>query len=318
MAFDEQGQAETVERKVEICQRAYRLLTEKAGFVGRRHHLRPQHPGDRHRDRGARRVREGLHRGHAIDQGDMPGRADNRRRQQPVLLLPRQRPGARGDARGLPLSRHRGGDGHGHRQRRSARGLRGDPRRAPRARGGRDPRPPRATRPSGWSTSRSATRAPERNGRSISPGARPRWRSASLTPWSRASSTSSRRTPRRRGRSWAVPLEVIEGPLMAGMSIVGDLFGAGKMFLPQVVKSARVMKRAVAYLTPFMEEEQKARRGPQAGQGADGHRERRRSRHRQEHRGGGAADATTTRSSTSGSWCLPRRSSRWRRSATWT
>jgi 5-methyltetrahydrofolate--homocysteine methyltransferase len=54
------------------------------------------------------------------------------------------------------------------------------------------------------------------------------------------------------------PLLVIEGPLMAGMSIVGDLFGAGKMFLPQVVKSARVMKKAVAYLTPFMEEEKAA------------------------------------------------------------
>ncbi|KXJ52875.1 MAG: methionine synthase [Neptuniibacter sp. Phe_28] len=51
------------------------------------------------------------------------------------------------------------------------------------------------------------------------------------------------------------PLHVIEGPLMDGMSIVGDLFGAGKMFLPQVVKSARVMKKAVAYLMPFIEEE---------------------------------------------------------------
>lgn len=55
------------------------------------------------------------------------------------------------------------------------------------------------------------------------------------------------------------PLAVIEGPLMAGMGIVGDLFGAGKMFLPQVVKSARVMKKAVAYLTPFMEAEKAAR-----------------------------------------------------------
>ncbi|WP_438039842.1 methionine synthase [Sorangium sp. So ce128] len=54
------------------------------------------------------------------------------------------------------------------------------------------------------------------------------------------------------------PLSVIEGPLMDGMSVVGDLFGAGKMFLPQVVKSARVMKKAVAYLTPFMEEEKAA------------------------------------------------------------
>ena len=54
------------------------------------------------------------------------------------------------------------------------------------------------------------------------------------------------------------PIEVIEGPLMDGMNVVGDLFGAGKMFLPQVVKSARVMKKAVAYLTPFMEAEKAA------------------------------------------------------------
>jgi 5-methyltetrahydrofolate--homocysteine methyltransferase len=60
------------------------------------------------------------------------------------------------------------------------------------------------------------------------------------------------------------PLEVIEGPLMNGMSVVGDLFGAGKMFLPQVVKSARVMKKAVAYLLPFMEAEKRADAKPQA------------------------------------------------------
>jgi 5-methyltetrahydrofolate--homocysteine methyltransferase len=53
------------------------------------------------------------------------------------------------------------------------------------------------------------------------------------------------------------PLDVIEGPLMAGMNVVGDLFGAGKMFLPQVVKSARVMKQAVAYLMPYMEQEKR-------------------------------------------------------------
>ncbi|WP_114789818.1 methionine synthase [Niabella yanshanensis] len=61
------------------------------------------------------------------------------------------------------------------------------------------------------------------------------------------------------------PLEVIEGPLMAGMDVVGDLFGAGKMFLPQVVKSARVMKKSVAWLTPFIEEEKLANPAAQAG-----------------------------------------------------
>ncbi len=64
----------------------------------------------------------------------------------------------------------------------------------------------------------------------------------------------------------ARPLDVIEGPLMDGMSVVGDLFGSGRMFLPQVVKSARAMKRAVAYLEPFMEAER--------GDGASARRER--------------------------------------------
>lgn len=58
-------------------------------------------------------------------------------------------------------------------------------------------------------------------------------------------------------KKFSKTLDVIEGPLMDGMNVVGDLFGAGKMFLPQVVKSARVMKKAVAYLLPFMEEEKK-------------------------------------------------------------
>lgn len=62
------------------------------------------------------------------------------------------------------------------------------------------------------------------------------------------------------------PLDVIEGPLMAGMNVVGDLFGAGKMFLPQVVKSARVMKKSVAWLTPFIEEEK--RNNPNANSGS--------------------------------------------------
>jgi 5-methyltetrahydrofolate--homocysteine methyltransferase len=67
-------------------------------------------------------------------------------------------------------------------------------------------------------------------------------------------------------RQFERPLDVIEGPLMAGMGIVGDLFGSGKMFLPQVVKSARAMKRAVAYLEPFMEDE-KERSGLGRAQG---------------------------------------------------
>lgn len=66
------------------------------------------------------------------------------------------------------------------------------------------------------------------------------------------------------------PIEVIEGNLMIGMNVVGDLFGSGKMFLPQVVKSARVMKRAVAYLLPYIEEEKKKNPKPVEGNGTNG------------------------------------------------
>ncbi len=67
-------------------------------------------------------------------------------------------------------------------------------------------------------------------------------------------------------QKYGKPLNVIEGPLMVGMNVVGDLFGAGKMFLPQVVKSARVMKKSVAWLTPFLEEEK--RKSGKEGQAA--------------------------------------------------
>ncbi|DAZ94997.1 TPA: hypothetical protein N0F65_000629 [Lagenidium giganteum] len=67
----------------------------------------------------------------------------------------------------------------------------------------------------------------------------------------------------------SAPLEVIEGPLMDGMNVVGDLFGSGKMFLPQVIKSARVMKKAVAYLLPFMEAEKARVRAENAANGVE-------------------------------------------------
>ncbi len=85
------------------------------------------------------------------------------------------------------------------------------------------------------------------------------------------------------------PLAVIEGPLMDGMNVVGDLFGSGRMFLPQVVKSARVMKQAVSHLMPYMEQEKDGRAALVVErQDRDGHRQGRRARHRQEHRRRGA------------------------------
>jgi 5-methyltetrahydrofolate--homocysteine methyltransferase len=117
----------------------------------------------------------------------------------------------------------------------------------------------RPTRPSGCSRSPSATAA--RPGKSRGPRT---WPGAS---WPVASAEHALvhgitdfivADTEERAQRAARPLQVIEGPLMDGMNVVGDLFGAGKMFLPQVVKSARVMKQAVAHLMPFMEEEKAA------------------------------------------------------------
>ena len=84
--------------------------------------------------------------------------------------------------------------------------------------------------------------------------------------WSRASTRIIVEDTEEARQLFARPIEVIEGPLMDGMNVVGDLFGSGKMFLPQVVKSARVMKKAVAHLMPFIEAE-KEKTGRDAGKG---------------------------------------------------
>ena len=141
MAFDEQGQAETVERKVAICERAYRLLVEDVGFP----------PEDLIFDPNVLAVATGIeeHRGFAksflealpLIKERCPRRADERRDLQSQLRLPRQRRRARGDALGLPLPRDPRGARHGDRQRGPTRGLRGHRSRAPRPRRGRHLRP---------------------------------------------------------------------------------------------------------------------------------------------------------------------------------
>ena len=102
-----------------------------------------------------------------------------------------------------------------------------------------------------------------RSARSTSPGARRRSRSGWRTRSCKGIVDFIEADVEEARQKLARPLRVIEGPLMDGMKVVGDLFGAGKMFLPQVVKSARVMKKAVAYLSPFMEAE-KARAAARA------------------------------------------------------
>ena len=90
-------------------------------------------------------------------------------------------------------------------------------------------------------------------------------RNDSRMPWSEGITEFVEEDTEEARQKYPRPLQVIEGPLMDGMNIVGDLFGSGKMFLPQVVKSARVMKRSVAYLTPFIEEEKAAGGGSAKG-----------------------------------------------------
>ena len=115
----------------------------------------------------------------------------------------------------------------------------------------------------------------------------------------------------------ARPLDVIEGPLMAGMNVVGDLFGAGRMFLPQVVKSARVMKKAVAVLVPYLE----AERSGAARNAGRSSRPPSRATSTTSARTSWAScsAATTTASSTWGSWCRRRGSwtGRARSTPTW-
>ena len=285
------GQAATYEEKIRICQRAYRILVDEVGFP----------PEDIIFDPNILTVATGMEehnnyavdfiRADALDQGQPAPRQGQRRRLQHLLQLPRQQQGPRSHALRLPLSRHRGGHGHGHRQRRHARGLRGDRAGTQDARRGRPPQPPPRRHRAPRRLRRNAQGTPaivasEKKVEEWRNGTVEERLSHALVKGIDAYIDADTEEARvKLGR----PLAVIEGPLMDGMSVVGDLFGAGKMFLPQVVKSARVMKKAVAYLTPFMEAEKAAMAAAGAGRQGAGkdrprHRQGRRARHRQEHR----------------------------------
>ena len=280
MAFDEEGQAVTGDRKVAICQRAFKLLTEKAGFPAE----------DIIFDVNILTVGTGIeeHNNYAVEfieavrelKRVLARLQDLRRRQQRVVLVSRQRRGPRGDERRVPVSRDPRRAGHGDRQRRPARGLRRDPQGPARARRRRAPEPPaRRRRPAHRVCRIGQGVGARKTGARSSPGATApvaeRLKHALITgtiDYIDADVEEARQTYDR-------SLSIIEGPLMDGMNVVGDLFGAGKMFLPQVVKSARVMKKAVAYLTPFMEAE-KAKAAAAAGSNGHGGADERKARGR--------------------------------------
>ena len=295
-----------------ICARAYRLLTEQVGFPAE----------DIIFDPNIFAIATGIeeHNGYGVAfieatrriKARAAARAGERRRQQRLVLVPRQRPGARGDALGVPLPRDRRRHGHGHRQRRAAR--RSTRRSQPELREavrGRRPQPPRRC-------DRAAAGdrgALQGRGRRASAGEDLEWRTLPVAKRLEHALVKGiddfviEDTEEAR-LAFEQPLEVIEGPLMDGMNVVGDLFGAGKMFLPQVVKSARVMKRAVAHLVPFIETEQgrPARSAPTAGSSWRPSRATCTTSARTS--SAWCCSATTSRSSTSASWCRARRS--WR------
>ena len=290
MAFDEDGQADNLERRKQICQRAYDILVDEVGFPAEDIIFDPNIFAvatgiEEHANYGAR-----LHRGHPLDQAEPARRAGLRRRLQRLVLVPRQQRGARGHPRGVPLPRDRGRHGHGHRQRRRARGLRRGARAAARPDRGRHPQPPRRTRTerlleiaAEFAGDGTARRSPPRS------GARCRSASGSRTRWSRASTSSPSPTPRSCAQLIAArggrPIEVIEGPLMDGMNVVGDLFGAGQD-VPAAGGEVGARHEEGRRLPDPVHRggEAARRRRAQQRQGRHGHGQGRRPRHRQEHR----------------------------------
>jgi 5-methyltetrahydrofolate--homocysteine methyltransferase len=263
MAFDEKGQADTAERKIEICARAYKILTEKVGFppqdiifdpnifavaTGIEEHdnygadfiaaaraVRAQNPHAHISGgvsnlsfsfRGNDPVREAMHAVflyHAIKAGMDMGIVNAGQ----LAVYDEIEPELREACEDVVLNRRREGSGTSATERLLAI--------AERFRGKGKALAEKDQSWRQWTVDKRLEHALV-NG---------------ITDFIEDDTEEARLAAKR-------PLEVIEGPLMAGMNVVGDLFGAGKMFLPQVVKSARVMKQAVAYLLPFMEEEKKA------------------------------------------------------------
>jgi 5-methyltetrahydrofolate--homocysteine methyltransferase len=257
MAFDERGQAETVERKVQICERAYRLLTEKAGF----------HPTDIVFDPNILAVATGIEEHDefakayieatrqikercpgALVSGGVSNLSFSFRGNEPVREAMHSAFLYHAIHAGMDMGIVNAGQLAVYED-------------IPRDLLERVEDVVFNRRPD-------ATERLVEFARTVEGGGKAReldlsWRDApvekrlsyalvhGVVDWIEEDVEEAR-------QGYPRPLEVIEGPLMDGMKIVGDLFGDGRMFLPQVVKSARVMKRAVAYLEPFMEDERAA------------------------------------------------------------
>ncbi|WP_293677958.1 methionine synthase [uncultured Phenylobacterium sp.] len=269
MAFDEVGQADTADRKVEICERAYKILTEQVGFP----------PEDIIFDPNIFAVATGIdeHNNYAVDfieatrrikaacphariSGGVSNVSFSFRGNEPVRRAIHGVFLYHAIAAGMDMGIVNAGDLPVYDD------IPEELREAV-----EDVILNRKQRTNISNTERLVELAPKyKGGKSEAKGPDLTWREKDvggrithalvhgLTDYIEADTEEARAGAAR-------PLHVIEGPLMDGMNVVGDLFGAGKMFLPQVVKSARVMKQAVAYLEPFMEAEKAGKPREQAG-----------------------------------------------------
>ncbi|WP_372785139.1 methionine synthase [Phenylobacterium sp.] len=269
MAFDEIGQADTAARKIEICQRAYKILTEQIGFP----------PEDIIFDPNIFAVATGIdeHNNYAVDfieavkvikatlphariSGGVSNVSFSFRGNEPVRRAIHGVFLYHAIAAGMDMGIVNAGDLPVYDD------IPEELREAV-----EDVILNRKQRTNISNTERLVDLAPKyKGGKSEAKGPDLTWRQGTvgqrithalvngLTDFIEADTEEARAQSER-------PLHVIEGPLMDGMNVVGDLFGSGKMFLPQVVKSARVMKQAVAYLEPFMEKEKEGKPREAAG-----------------------------------------------------
>ena len=257
MAFDEQGQADTVERKVEICERAYRLLTEDAGFA----------PEDIVFDPNVLAVATGIEEHNEFAKAFI----------EAIPLIKQRCPGSRTSGGISNLSFAFRGNQHVREAMHAAFLYHA-------IRAGLDmgivnagllmvyediePELLELVEDVIWNRRDDATERLVELARRYEGGEAVRreedltWREAPVAKRLEHALVHGivdfiEEDAEEARQALARPLDVIEGPLMDGMRVVGDLFGSGRMFLPQVVKSARAMKRAVAYLEPYMEAEKK-------------------------------------------------------------
>ena len=269
-----------------------RVADRRGGLRPRGHHHRPEHPGDRDRARGARRLREGVHRGHPRDQAPLPRRQDLGRRLEPQLLVPRERARAPGDPLGVPVPRPPGGSRHGDRERGPAPRLRRHRPRPARARRGHHLQPAaRRDRAHGHvrrdgQGRRGRTRGGPRMARGHrrgAPLARPRPRDRRLHRGGYRGGPARLRQAARRDRGAADGRdEDRRRPLRRRE----DVPAAGREERP-CDEEGRRAPRAVHGRREAARDPRR-RHGQTPGPDRDGHREGRRPRHRQEHRRSGA------------------------------